>query len=89
LFDLRFDWEAIMIEKIWSWRVRGLPGDSPNVSHSKVEGTIAASQLREIAAEAGLVASVDSSLAGLVNLWANDARLHPSAPQRARWHRTN
>lgn len=78
-----------MIESIWSWRLRGVAGDTPHISGSKAEGTIAASQLREIAAEAGLVASVDGSLAGLVNLWAHEGRLHPSAPQRARWHRTN
>ncbi len=78
-----------MIEKILSWHALRLFGDAPHVSSSKIEGTIAASQLRAISAQAGLVASVDGSLGALVNLWAHDERLHPSFAQHTRWHRSN
>jgi hypothetical protein len=67
-----------MIDKIFSWRARNVGGwNDADRSAGQADGTIAASQLRAIAAEAGLVASVDGSLGGLVNLWTHDERLHP------------
>ncbi len=50
---------------------------------------IAASRLRAVAVEADLVASVDGSLGVLVNLWANDERLHPQFAPRSPRRRTN
>jgi hypothetical protein len=78
-----------MIEKILTWHALRLFGDTPHVPSSKIEGTITASQLRAISAQAGLVASVDGSLGALVNLWAHDERLHPSCAHHTRWHRSN
>jgi hypothetical protein len=75
--------EAGMIDKILSWRTPKLDGGDGNVSARQSEGTIAISRLRAVAAEAGLVASVDGSLGVLVNLWDHDERLHPDLTHRS------
>ena len=78
-----------MNERIWSWRTRSLEGDDAAGSGRQVAGTIAASRLRAVAAEAGLVAAVDGSLGGLVNLWALDDPLHLHSARRSRGRRAN
>lgn len=72
-----------MIDKILSWRTPKLDGGDGNGSARQPEGTIAISRLRAVAAEAGLVASVDGSLGVLVNLWDHDERLHPDLTNRS------
>jgi hypothetical protein len=78
-----------MFDRIWSRRARSLNGGDDNMSSRQVEGTIAASRLRAVAAEAGLVAAVDGSLGGLVSLWAHDGRLQPYLAHRSRSRRAN
>jgi hypothetical protein len=75
--------EARMIDKIFSWRSPSLVGGDESGSARQPDGTIAISRLRAIAAEAGLVASVDGSLGVLVNLWNHDERLHPDSTHRS------
>jgi hypothetical protein len=81
--------EAGMTDNISSWRTRSLGGGDENGSSRQAEGTIAISRLRAVAAEAGLVASVDGSLGVLVNLWARDEQLHPHLAHRSSGRRTN
>ena len=78
-----------MIDKLWSWRMRSrIRGDEDRPERQAAE-MIAASRLRAVAVEAELVASVDGSLGVLVNLWANDERLHPQFAPRSPRRRTN
>jgi len=80
--------EAGMFERILPWRFRNGRTDEIGASHH-LEGTIAASQLRAVSTEAGLVTSVDGSPAVLVNLWAHGERLHPYPGHRPIHRRTN
>lgn len=79
-----------MFERILSWHARDYGGGDEDGSGHRGEGKIAVSQLRALAAEAGLVAAVDGSLGGLVNLWAaHDTRLHPHFDHRPPSRRAN
>ena len=74
-----------MIDKLWSWRMRSRIHGHEDRPERQAAEMIAPSRLRAVAVEAELVASVDGSLGVLVNLWANDERLHRqlSAPHAA------
>ena len=78
-----------MIDKLWSWRTRSRIRGDEDRPECQAADMIAASRLRAVAVEAGLVASVDGSLGVLVNLWANDERLHPQFAPRSPRRRTN
>ncbi len=78
-----------MMGRLSLLRARRPAGGGENGPGRHAEDSIDASQLRAVAAEARLVASVDGTLGVLVDLWAGDERLHPiSAPGSLR-HRGN
>jgi hypothetical protein len=78
-----------MINKLWSWRTGSCICSDDDKPDRQAAEMIAASRLRAVAVEADLVASVDGSLGVLVNLWANDERLHPQFAPRSPRRRTN
>ena len=78
-----------MIDKLWSWRTRSRIHGHEDRPERQAAEMIAPSRLRAVAVEAELVASVDGSLGVLVNLWANDERLHPQFAPRSPRRRTN
>ena len=64
-----------MFEKILSLKRRSLCVGKQN--HPGDDGAVVAEDVRAVATEAALAASLDASPAVLVTLWARDQRLHP------------
>lgn len=78
-----------MIGTLSSYHARNPPDGEVNGPRRRMASTIDASQLRDVATQARLVAAVDGSLGVLVNLWAGDERLHPGAAPGASRRRGN